>query len=262
HIIRNNIIYNCGQNAIVGHLGCVFSEIYNNDIYNIGIKREFFGHEIAGIKLHAPIDTQIYKNRIRNCSLGIWLDWQAQGSRISKNIFYNNTRDLFVEVSSGPYLVDNNIITADYAIDNHAQGGAYINNIIMGKMVVREMLNRATPYHLPHSTLVSGFAPVYTGDDRFYNNIFVNEANVEEVGTNYFSDYTTSLEEYIENVNKASGRTLDHEAFHQTKQPVYVNRNAYFNGAKAFSKEEDNYISKESNPRIKLVEEDNKVFLY
>ncbi|MGY4688153.1 hypothetical protein ACW9JY_10580, partial [Petrotoga sp. DB-2] len=30
HIIRNNTIYDCGQNAIVGHLGCVFSEIYNN----------------------------------------------------------------------------------------------------------------------------------------------------------------------------------------------------------------------------------------
>ena len=30
HIIRNNIIYDCGQNGIVGHLGCIFSKIYNN----------------------------------------------------------------------------------------------------------------------------------------------------------------------------------------------------------------------------------------
>lgn len=48
HVIRNNVIYDCGQNGIVGHLGCVFSEIYGNEIYNIAVKHEFYGHEIAG----------------------------------------------------------------------------------------------------------------------------------------------------------------------------------------------------------------------
>ncbi|MBN2595062.1 MAG: right-handed parallel beta-helix repeat-containing protein, partial [Sedimentisphaerales bacterium] len=99
HTIRNNTIYDCGQNAIVGHLGCVFSEIYNNHIYNIAIKREFYGHEIAGIKLHAAIDVQIYNNIIHDCTLGVWLDWQAQGTRVSRNVFHSNNRDLFVEVS-------------------------------------------------------------------------------------------------------------------------------------------------------------------
>lgn len=87
HIIRNNTIYDCGQNGIVGHLGCVFSEISNNHIYNIALKREFYGHEIAGIKLHAAIDVQIYDNRIHDCSLGTWLDWQTQGTRVSRNLF-------------------------------------------------------------------------------------------------------------------------------------------------------------------------------
>ncbi|MFC5469089.1 hypothetical protein ACFPPD_10180 [Cohnella suwonensis] len=32
HIIRNNTIYDCGQNAIVGHLGCIFSEVHHNHI--------------------------------------------------------------------------------------------------------------------------------------------------------------------------------------------------------------------------------------
>lgn len=41
HIIRNNIIYDCGQNAIVGNMGGAFSEIYGNHIYNIGNKHEF-----------------------------------------------------------------------------------------------------------------------------------------------------------------------------------------------------------------------------
>ena len=56
HLIRGNTIFDCGQNGIVGHLGCVFSTIEDNHIYNIALKREFYGYEIAGIKLHAAID--------------------------------------------------------------------------------------------------------------------------------------------------------------------------------------------------------------
>ena len=104
HVVRRNTIFDCGQNAIVGHLGCVFSTIEDNHIYNIAIKREFYGHEIAGIKLHAAIDVEIRHNRIHDCSLGIWLDWQTQGTRVSRNLCYRNNRDLFVEVSHGPYL--------------------------------------------------------------------------------------------------------------------------------------------------------------
>lgn len=273
HIIRNNTIYDCGQNGVVGHLGCVFSEIYNNHIYNIALKREFFGHEIAGIKLHAAIDVQIHENRIHDCSLGTWLDWQTQGTRISKNLFYRNNRDLFVEVSSGPYLVDNNILTADYALDNHAQGGAYINNIIRGKMVQKKMLDRATPYHVPHSTEVAGFAPVYGGDDRFYNNIFIGDDSIkvagfedsnpfeiknEYVGTAHYNGYTTSLEEYIETVDQEGG---DHRTFHKVEQPVYINRNAYFNGAESFERENEKAVADNFNPEIKIIEEGNEGYL-
>ena len=80
HIVRRNTIYDCGQNGIVGHLGCVFSTIEDNHIYNIALKREFYGYEIAGIKLHAAIDVIIRHNRIHDCSLGTWLDWQTQGT--------------------------------------------------------------------------------------------------------------------------------------------------------------------------------------
>ncbi|MFD1065715.1 right-handed parallel beta-helix repeat-containing protein [Oceanobacillus locisalsi] len=258
HIIRNNTIYDCGQNGIVGHLGCVFSEIYNNHIYNIALKREFFGHEIAGIKLHAAIDTQIHNNRFHDCSLGIWSDWQTQGTRISKNLFYRNNRDLFVEVSSGPYLVDHNILTADYALDNHAQGGAYVNNIIRGKMIHREMLDRPTPYHYPHSTKVAGFAATYGGDDRFYNNIFIGDTDLEGVGTAHYNGYTASLEEYIETVKQEPG---DHQAYHKVNQPVYINRNAYFNGATSFERENDKIEKNRFDPELRIIEEGNEVYL-
>ena len=258
HIVRNNVIHDCGQNAVVGHLGSAFSKIYNNHIYNIGNKREFFGYEIAGIKLHAAIDTQVYNNYVHNCSLGMWFDWQTQGTRISKNIFNDNTRDLFIEVSSGPYIVDNNILTADYALDNHAQGGAYVNNIINGEIVHRLMLDRATPYHVPHSTLIAGFAPVYGGDDRFFNNIFIGQEGIPNVGTEIYNGYNTSLSEFKEAVAKEEG---DHESFHKIKQPVYIEDNAYFNKANQFNREDRNFINENVNPDLSIVEEGNDVYL-
>ena len=88
HVIRRNTIFDCGQNGIVGHLGCVFSTIEDNHIYNIALKREFYGYEIGGIKLHAAIDVEIRHNRIHDCSLGTWLDWQTQGTRVSRNLYY------------------------------------------------------------------------------------------------------------------------------------------------------------------------------
>ncbi|PNR94324.1 right-handed parallel beta-helix repeat-containing protein [Petrotoga sp. 9PWA.NaAc.5.4] len=258
HIIRNNVIYDCGQNAIVGHLGCVFSEIHHNHIYNIGIKREFYGHEIAGIKLHAAIDVQIHHNRIHNCSLGLWLDWQAQGTRVSKNLFYQNNRDLFVEVSHGPYVIDHNILASENAIVNMSQGGAYINNLICGKIEHRKVLNRFTPYHLPHSTKVAGYACVYGGDDRFYNNIFVGKKGLEDVGTSLYNGYTSSLEEYIEKVHEKYG---DLETFASIEQPVYINNNVYFNGAQPFEKEKCKLVVKDMELKLSIIDNGKEVFL-
>ena len=258
HIIRHNTIYDCGQNGIVGHLGCVFSEIYDNHIYNIALKREFYGHEIAGIKLHAAIDVQIHNNRIHDCSLGLWLDWQTQGTRISQNIFYQNNRDLFVEVSHGPYLVDNNIFGSSYALDNIAQGGAYVNNLFAGKMVHRKELDRSTQYHLPHSTKVAGFALVYGGDDRFYNNIYIGKEGLEGVGTAHYKGYPSSLEKYIEVVHEIHA---DHAAFNRVDQPVYINRNAYLNGADPYENELENWVDHNFDPKFEIIDKGEEVYL-
>ena len=173
HIVRDNTIYDCGQNAIVGHLGCAFSTIERNHIYNIAVKHEFFGYEIAGIKLHAAIDVVIKNNNIHNCSLGTWLDWQTQGTRITGNLYHSNDRDLMVEVSHGPYIVDNNIFASAYNFDNISQGGAYIHNLCLGTMRREQVIDRMTPYHLPHSTDVLGTAFIFSGDDRVMQNIYV-----------------------------------------------------------------------------------------
>lgn len=257
HIIRYNTIYDCGQNGIVGHLGCVFSEVHHNHIYNIALKREFYGHEIAGIKFHAAIDTQIHHNRIHDCTLGIWCDWQTQGTRISKNVLYNNTRDLFVEVSHGPYLVDNNILGSGYSLDNMSQGGAYINNLFCGEINHHKVLNRSTQYHLPHSTEVKGFSLIYGGDNRFFNNIFIGGEGFT-AGTAHYNGYTTSLEEYIASVNAGNGDLMQ---FLPVEQPVYINSNAYFNGAEAFEKENDKLIEQSFDPNPQIIEDGDEVYL-
>lgn len=259
HIIRNNVIYDCGQNGIVGHMGCAFSEIYNNHIYNIAVKHEYYGYEIAGIKLHAPIDVKIHHNRIHNCTLGTWLDWQAQGVRVNNNLYYNNDRDLMVEVSHGPYLVDNNIFASDYSFDNFSQGGAYVNNLSCGKMYLNKVLDRATPYHFPHTTEAAGVAVVYGGDDRFFNNIFVGGEGVESCGTAGFNANPASYEEYVAQI--ISLGVGDHELFIKVEQPVYICANAYLNGAEGFNREQDSYTDKSFNPNVKIVEEGNEVYL-
>jgi len=259
HIVRNNVIYDCGQNGIVGHLGCVFSEIYGNHIYNIAIRREFYGHEIAGIKLHAPIDVYIHNNHIHDCSLGIWLDWQAQGTRISKNLLYDNNRDLFVEVSHGPTLVDYNILGSKYSLLNDAQGFAYVRNLLGGKIERIASVDRATPYHAPHSTDVTGFAAMYGGDDRYYQNIFVGGRTPDVVGTAVFDGHPTSLEEYIETID--AQQPCDHREFHLTKQPVYVAGNVYTNGAKPFDKETDKLEKADFDAKFEIEKKDGKVYL-
>ncbi|WP_066186067.1 right-handed parallel beta-helix repeat-containing protein [Gracilibacillus timonensis] len=237
HIVRRNHIYDCGQNGIVGHLGCVFSKIYDNHIHDMSMKREFRGWEIAGIKLHAAIDVEIRHNHIHDCSCGTWLDWQTQGTRIRQNIFYDNGLDFFVEVSHGPYLVENNIFASRFALRNLAQGGAYINNLIAGNIDHWDVRDRATPYHLEHSTKVKGYAVVYGGDDRYYNNMFIGRAEAEYCGTSSYDGHHTSLEDYITEIQEDAPTDVD--KFLQVKDPVYIENNIYWNQATAFAKEQD-----------------------
>lgn len=262
HIVRNNTIYDCGQNAIVGHMGSAFCQIHENHIYNIGVKYEYYGFEIAGIKLHAAIDTYIHNNRIHDCSLGTWLDWQAQGTRVSKNLYYNNERDIFIEVTHGPCVVDNNIFASKFSIDNIAQGTALIHNLFCGGIYKAKVLNRATQYHFAHTTRVKGFTFVYSGDDRIYNNIFAGGDTVSEKlnsGTSNYDMHPSSYEEYIDRIKAQSIRN-DHMRFFEVEQAVYMGHNAYFNHSSIFSGETEYYQS-ESPVKYHIFEEEGQVYL-
>ncbi|WP_430867976.1 right-handed parallel beta-helix repeat-containing protein [Demequina aurantiaca] len=246
HVVRGNTIYDCGQAGIVGHLGCIFSTITDNHIYRIGVKREFFGHEIAGIKLHAAIDVVIEHNRIHDCTLGIWLDWQTQGMRITRNLLYRNTRDFFIEVSHGPHVVDHNIFGSPASLEVVSQGGAYVNNLIAGAVRIESVMERATPYHVPHSTQVAGFAPVAGGDDRFLANLFLagdmadayiaggDHAQHSGFGTAGYDEFPASMADFMAGLDLSRG---DHERYHALLRPVTIDENAYAQGATAYQHE-------------------------
>ena len=69
----------------------MFSQIYNNHIYNIAVKHEYFGYEIAGIKLHAAIDVQIHDNNIHDCTLGTCLTGRHRARASAKTCTITTT---------------------------------------------------------------------------------------------------------------------------------------------------------------------------
>lgn len=258
HIVRNNVIRDCEQGGIIGHMGCAFSEISNNHIYNINAKQQFGGWEIAGIKLHAAIDVVIENNCIHDNFRGIWLDWQAQGARVSNNIFFNNdaSEDLFVEVNHGPMIVDNNILLSKISILNASQGTAFVNNLIGGCVQMRTATNRFTHYHFPHSTQVLGMMTVILGDDRYYNNVFACDADSlaksQYYGLDAYNDFPGPDYKW---------KRMGLNAYNSQKFPVYIDANLYLNQATPSNIETAQVENRKLDPKISLTEKEDGYYL-
>ena len=272
-------------------MGGVFSIIEDNHIHHINNMQELGGAEIAGIKLHAAIDVIIRRNHIHHCTMGIWCDWEAQGTRITQNLLHDNQRpsyakhlpgnmvsqDLFVEVSHGPTLIDHNILLSDVSLRFATQGVALVHNLICGAFtsVGGGTTWRYTPYHIPHRTEVMGFMTILHGDNRFYNNIFIQKWPVENctphedrgaqenrlVGTHVFDEYPT-YEEWISQFDftqRPDMRAL--EPVHFGHLPVWSEGNAYLNGAKPWEKEKNGLVAgNEDGIKVELVEEDGHYY--
>lgn len=301
HIVRRCHIHHCEQTGIVGRMGCVFSIIEDNHIHHINNMQQLGGAEIAGIKLHAAIDVTMRRNHIHHATMGIWCDWQAQGTRITQNLFHDNTlpehtpmaegammsQDIFIEVGHGPTLIDNNICLSRSSVRIAAQGVACVHNLFLGPltsvgggsdMIVNGVNQpRYTPYHIRHRTEVAGFMTILHGDDRMYNNIFiqnepVKEAEVKEdmgfmmadnqvVGTDVFDDFPT-YDEWIKPFDPdGEPNMFTMQDYHYSRLPVWVDGNAYFNGAKPWKHEKNNLIDEEGRAFVTLTEENGKYFI-
>ncbi len=228
HIVRNNVISDCEQTGICGSMGAAFSQIYGNHIYNILVKQQFEGAEMAGIKLHGAIDTYIHHNRIHHTgNYGIWLDWMTQGTRVSSNLIYDNlAQDLFLEVSHGPYIVDNNILLSAHSVRENTDGGAYLHNLFSGD-IYRMDDQRYTPYQLNHSTGVKGICTMTEGDHRFYNNIFVGRKDTLKYGM---------------------------VVFDESQRPVYAENNLFLNGSSPMTNKVQDWVERTVDPNLRIEE--------
>ena len=307
HIIRRCNIHDCQQGGIIGRMGGVFSLIEDNHIHHINNKQNLSGAEIGGIKMHAAIDVIFRRNHIHHCTRGIWLDWQAQGTRVTQNLFHHNTLptlsenpdreeflgigdDIFVEVSHGPTLIDNNILLSTRSLKLAAQGIAVVHNLIGGALtcVGRGTDNgaktlsssRYTPYHVAHRTEVMGFMTFLHGDMRFYNNIFVQQDvhpalvkmcefakehynewddNNVEVGTFKYNGYPT-FEEWDKQFEGYCGMGSEPSDRYYSHLPVWSEGNVYFGGAQPWDKEKNAKVVPEK-VTLNLREEDGKYTL-
>ena len=229
HIVRNNTISDCGQTGIVGSLGAAFSAVTGNTIHDIHVRRAFGGAEIAGIKFHGAIDVEIDHNQIYRTPLGLWLDWMAQGTHVSRNLFHDNDNDVFVEVDHGPFLFDNNLLLSSVSLHDNSQGGAYAHNLFAGAVKVNSFDGRQTPFLKAHSTQVAGLHDNPRGDDRFYNNIFVQRADLS--------------------------------AYDSAPLPMWMDGNVYLDGAKPSKFDGRTVIALDFDPRLQLVSEPSGLYL-
>ncbi len=267
HLIRRCHIHHCEQTGIVGRMGGVFSTIEDCHIHHICNSQQLGGAETAGIKLHAAIDVTIRRNHLHHCIIGVWCDWEAQGTRITQNLMHDNMRpegtplakgamfsaDVFIEVSHGPTLIDNNLLLSRVSLSMPSQGIACLHNLMLGSFSlinsgVDSIVNgqrepRYTPYHIRHRTEVAGFMTLLHGDDRILNNIFIQyhpvthpeltpqDNSYEVVGTAPF-DIFPGENEWISRF--MMGQDPDMHALasaHFDHLPVWISGNAYLNGA-------------------------------
>ena len=297
HIVRRCNIHHCEQTGIVGRMGGVFSVIEDCHIHHICNSQQLGGAETAGIKLHAAIDVTIRRNHFHHCIIGVWCDWQAQGSRISGNLMHDNHRpegvqpakgamfscDVFIEVSHGPTLIDNNILLSKSSVSMPSEGIACVHNLMLGSFTlinagVDTIVNgqrepRYTPYHIRHRTEVAGFMTILHGDDRICNNIFIQHYPVtdksktaqnndyEVVGTASLDIFPT-YDEWISHF--MMGQEPDMRAlatYHFGHLPVWVKGNAYFGGASVSKHEEHGLIRADVKARAELTEKEGKYYL-
>jgi alpha-N-arabinofuranosidase len=248
HVVRNNHISDCEQAGIVGSLGAVFSTITGNVIHDIHVRQLFSGAEMAGIKIHGAIDTQIGHNHIYRTCLGIWLDWMAQGTRVTRNLLHDNGTDVFVEVDHGPFLVDNNLFLSNTSLSDMSEGAAYVHNLMTGRIVSRPEPNRKTPYHHAHSTALAGLSTIKGGDDRFYNNILV-APSAEAVSA-----------KAAPNARASTGYGLG--VYDAREYPLQTGGNVYYNDARPYAKEASPLTPSGLDPKPRIVEEGDRVVLH
>jgi hypothetical protein len=180
----------------------------------------------------------------------MWMDWMAQGTRITGNLCYDNSSDdLLVEVDHGPFLVDNNLFLSGVSLMDMSESGAYAHNLMTGQIISRPEPRRSTPYHRAHSTALAGLSDIKGGDDRFYNNVLAGKGELTAA------------------TRKVNGKTIEQAAgyglwvYDEREFPLKTGGNLYCNGARPYEGETDQVVLAPDNFKASVLDNGREVYL-
>ena len=209
HIVRGNIIHDCGTAGIRG-LGVEYALVENNTIFGCGWQDVEFLYEVAGIKLLINRGTLVQNNHVHDIrgGCGIWLDWDNRNSRVTRNVIHDISTAqgaIFLEASQIPNLIDNNIIWSVTGegvylcdTDNTLVVHNLFGNVTENQVVARVKTDRSL-----------GGRKLTSVRNQIVNNIFVNPGKPiiadDPSNTADFNAYiTSSAEELIKDQGQHS----------------------------------------------------------
>jgi len=153
-----------------------------------------------------------------------------------------------VEVNHGPLLVDNNLLLSPRSLWDMSEGGAYVHNLVTGKIDNWYDMGRLTSHLRPHSTTITGLTVTQGGDNRFLNNIFV--------GQGLPGDPPQRTADPKKSITGFGLQVYDARPI-----PPQTGGNLYLNGARPHAKEGAPLALAELDPAVKLGEQSDGWFL-
>jgi hypothetical protein len=190
HIVRRNVVTDCGVAGVCGTRGVNGSLIEGNRFERIGGLDLEHCYEAAAIKFHFLEGALIRDNVIQDCraACGIWLDYLCHGNRVTRNhIGHIETvlAGIYLEanINGPPNVVDQNVVTDirdhppnDPPKDGIAGGMGISVDICEDVWVLNNVVERCEHYaiacHLAQpDRLVQGRKPRGTGMRVFDNQI-------------------------------------------------------------------------------------------
>lgn len=201
HRLRNNTIHDCGQTGIIGVDGNPSPLIEHNSIFNINIRQNLVGEEVSAINLFPSIGAIIARNCIHDCTRGLWLGGKVARTRISRNVFYNNSlphdfkitkankqalliglgEDIHIQKSAGFTVIENNLLLSDRALKLESKGILLLHNLINGStewLSSNASAGSDAYYHRIYQPSSNA-----DGDDSsyFFNNVFIRKSLRDEM---------------------------------------------------------------------------------
>ncbi len=190
HIIRDNVIRDCGRSGIEGNINASASEIYGNLVEDINREGKYNTGDIGGIILKHTVGAYIHDNFIRRIkgeqsAYGIALLTGNRDAWISCNaIAATDKSSVFLARNRGTVLIDQNVfITPGSGArkdiwEIHPDGDVFVHNLFYNCEITWDT-------RINNSRNAAGVA-----NEGWYNNVFI-KGGLENMPLNrgIFSDY-------------------------------------------------------------------------